>query len=60
VVEPPQFKKHRCRDSFPYPDAKHFRIEQNNNRLFLPKLGWLRYRNSRRIQGEPANVTWPV
>src|SRR5215471_5939502 len=47
VVVPPQFKKkHRCRESFRYPDAKQFRIEQNNNRLFLPKLGWLRYRNS--------------
>ena len=58
VVLPPQFKKkHRCRESFRYPDAKQFRIEQNNNRLFLPKLGWLRYRNSRRIQGELASVT---
>ena len=58
VVEPPQFKKkHRCRDSFRYPDPQQFRIEQNNNRLFLPKLGWLGYRNSRRIEGEPSNVT---
>jgi len=58
VVEAPKFKKkHRCRDSFRYPDPKQFRIEQNNNRLFLPKLGWLRYRNSRPIEGAPANVS---
>jgi putative transposase len=58
VVKPPQFKKkHRCRDSFRYPDPQQFRIEPSNSRLSVPKLGWLRYRNSRRIQGEPASVT---
>jgi putative transposase len=58
VVKPPQFKKkHRCRDSFRYPDPKQFQIEPSNSRLSVPKLGWLRYRNSRRIQGEPASVT---
>lgn len=28
-----------------------------NSRLFLPKLGWLRYRNSRNVLGELRNVT---
>lgn len=58
VVEPPRFKKkHKARQSFRYPDPKQFRIEQHNNRLFLPKLGWVRYRNSRAIDGAPSNVT---
>ena len=58
VVEAPQFKKkHRVPASFRYPDAKQFRIEQNNHRLFLPQLGWLGYRHSRWIEGEPASVT---
>lgn len=33
------------------------KLEQGNNRLFLPKLGWLRYRNSRTVEGEIKNVT---
>jgi putative transposase len=58
VIEAPKFKKkHPCRDSFRYPDPKQCQIEQGNNRLFLPKLGWVRYRNSRVIEGEPSNVT---
>jgi putative transposase len=58
VVEPPRFKKKRqARQSFRYPDPKQFRIEQHNSRLFLPKLGWVRYRNSRPITGEPCNIT---
>jgi putative transposase len=58
VVQRPQFKKkHKSRDSFRYPDPKQFQIEQENNRVLLPKLGWTRYRNSRKIQGEPSNIT---
>lgn len=53
----PRFKKKGQRDSFRYPDAKQFKIDQANNRIFLPKLGWLRYRNSRDIIGAARNVT---
>lgn len=57
-MEPPRFKKkHRTRPSFRYPDPKQFRVEQHNSRLFLPKLGWIRYRNSRALEGQPCNVT---
>jgi putative transposase len=28
-----------------------------NSRIKLPKLGWLRYRNSREVLGEPRNIT---
>jgi putative transposase len=58
VIEPPKFKKkHKCREAFRYPDPAQFRVEQCNNRLFLPKLGWIGYRNSRRIEGQIANIT---
>ncbi len=53
----PRFKKKGQHDSFRYPDAKQFKIDQPNSRIFLPKLGWLRYRNSRDILGVAKNVT---
>jgi putative transposase len=42
--------------SFRYPDPKQIRLDQVNSRLFLPKLGWLRYRNSRKVLGAMKNV----
>lgn len=51
----PKFKKRGQHDSFRYPQG--FKIEQGNSRLFLPKLGWMRYRNSRRVLGEIKNIT---
>lgn len=42
---------------FRYPDPKQFKLDQANARIFLPKLGWLRYRNSRPVLGELRNVT---
>ena len=30
---------------------------QENSRIFLPKLGWMRYRNSRQVTGVVKNVT---
>jgi putative transposase len=53
----PRFKKKGQSDSFRYPDAKQFKIDAGNSRIFLPKLGWIRYRNSREILGTPKNVT---
>ena len=54
----PRFKKKgRSRDSFRYPDPKQIKLDQANSRLFLPKLGWLRYRNSRDVLGTVKNVT---
>ena len=51
----PKFKKKGISDSFRFPQG--FKIEQHNNRIFLPKLGWLRYRNSREMLGTPKNIT---
>jgi putative transposase len=53
----PRFKKKGQGDSFRYPDAKQFKLDQDNNRIFLPKLGWLKYRNSREALGTVKNVT---
>jgi putative transposase len=53
----PRFKKKGMKDSFRYPDPKQIKLEQGNSRVFLPKLGWLRYRNSREALGELRNAT---
>lgn len=53
----PRFKKKGQSDSFRYPDAKQFKIDAGNSRVFLPKLGWLRYRNSRDMLGTAKNIT---
>ena len=53
----PRFKRKGQAASFRYPDPKQFEIDQARSRIFLPKLGWLRYRNSREILGNPKNIT---
>lgn len=53
----PTFKKKGLGDSFRYPDPKKIKLDQANSRIFLPKLGWLRYRNSRDVLGAVRNVT---
>ena len=51
----PKFKKKGQSDSFRYPQG--VKLDQGNSRIFLPKLGWLRYRNSRDVLGEVKNAT---
>lgn len=51
----PKFKRKGEKDSFRFPQG--FKLEQQNNRIYLPKIGWIRYRNSRAIVGEMKNVT---
>ena len=53
----PRFKRKGSSDSFRYPDPKQIKLDQGNSRIFLPKLGWIRYRNSREVLGELRNVT---
>jgi putative transposase len=55
VVGPPQFKKKGQHDSFRFPQG--FELDQENSRVFLPKLGWVRYRNIQEVLGEVRNVT---
>jgi putative transposase len=47
----PRFKRKGQCEHFRYPDPQQFKVDQGNSRLFLPKLGWLRYRNSREMLG---------
>lgn len=51
----PRFKKRGKNDAFRYPQG--VKLDQTNNRISLPKLGWIRYRNSREVIGEVKNVT---
>ncbi|WP_298716598.1 transposase [uncultured Oceanisphaera sp.] len=51
----PRFKKKGRGDSFRYPQG--YKLDQGNRRLFLPKLGWVRYRHSRDVLGVIKNVT---
>ena len=53
----PRFKIKGQHDSFRYPDPKQIKLDQANSRIFLPKLGWQRYRNSREVVGTVKNVT---
>jgi len=53
----PRFKCKGCGDAFRYADPKQIKLDQGNSRIFLPKLGWMRYRNSRQVLGEVRNVT---
>ncbi|CAM8386388.1 hypothetical protein ESCOCP340M_10750 [Escherichia coli] len=51
----PRFKKRGQNDAFRYPQG--VKLDQVNNRISLPKLGWVRYRNSREVIGEVKNIT---
>ena len=48
----PKYKKRGESDTFTYPG-----FEIDGNRVRLPKIGWLRFRQSRAIEGLPKNVT---
>ena len=49
----PKLKKRGRGDSFRYPQG--FKI--NGDNIYLPKLGWYRFRKSREIVGIPKNIT---
>ncbi|MCY6660979.1 transposase, partial [Escherichia coli] len=51
----PRFKKRGQNDVFRYPQG--VKLDQENSRIFLPKLGWMRYRNSPQVTGVVKNVT---
>ncbi len=53
----PRFKKKGMDNSFRYPDPKQIKFDEINSRIFLPKLGWVRYRKSREISGTIKQVT---
>lgn len=51
----PRFKRKGVHDAFRYPQG--FKLDEGNSRIFLPKIGWVRYRKSRATEGTPKNVT---
>src|SRR5215472_6917730 len=51
----PDFHKKGRKDSFRIPQG--FEVDNQNGRIKLPKVGWMRYQKSRDIEGEPKNVT---
>ena len=51
----PRFKRKGKKDSFLYPQG--FKVDEKQNRIFLPKIGWVKYRNSRKIEGTVKNIT---
>ena len=55
AARPVTKKKWKCRDSFRYPQG--FQIEEGDSRIYLPKIGWVRYRCSRALEGVARNVT---
>ena len=51
----PDFHKKGRKDSFRIPQG--FEVDNANGRISLPKIGWMRFRKSRDIEGQPKNVT---
>jgi putative transposase len=56
-AKPPKFKKKGGNDSFRFPQPKQSDLDEAKSRIELPKLGLVRYRNSRRVEGTIKNVT---
>lgn len=53
----PNFHKKGQRDSFRESDTKCIKLDQANSRIQLPKIGWVRYRNSREVPSEVRSVS---
>ena len=56
-AEYPKFHKKGRGTSFRESDPACITLDQGNSRIRLPKIGWVRYRNSREVLGEVKNVT---
>jgi putative transposase len=52
----PKFKRRGdCTESFRFPQG--FEFDERSSRVYLPKIGWVRYDNHRPLDGIPTNVT---
>lgn len=49
----PKFKKKSNKQSFQYSQG----VKISNNKVFLPKIGWVKFSNSRSFEGEIKTVT---
>ena len=53
----PAFKRYGEEPGLRFPDAKQIELDPANGRVKLPKLGWLRMRQSREVRGTLRNVS---
>jgi len=53
----PSFKRYGDDAGLRFPDPKQCAVDRQNERIKLPKLGWLRMRMSREVEGVLRNVT---
>lgn len=53
----PDFRKYGIGDSFRYPQPKPEHVDAANGRVYLPKIGWVRYRDSRQPEGAIKQIT---
>jgi putative transposase len=53
----PRFKKRGEEPGIRFPDPKQFEMDAVNGRFKLPKLGWIRMRMSRQVQGDLRNAS---
>jgi putative transposase len=58
----PTFRKKFQRDSFRFPDPKQFVVDEEAQRVKLPKLGWVPYRNGKerhalKLAGKLKSIT---
>jgi putative transposase len=49
----PRFKKKGQKDAFRYPQG----VKVNADRVYLPKIGWVKYRDSRPVEGRVLQAT---
>jgi putative transposase len=49
--------KRKLDDQSHLPQSKHLSVWCANGRIKLPKLGWVRLRQSKKVEGEPKNVS---
>jgi len=53
----PRFKHKSRSTGICYPDPKQFKLDEANACVFLPKLGWVRYRKSCAVLGSLRQIT---
>lgn len=56
-AEFPKFKKKGMGSGIRFPSIKEEHIDRANGRIKLPKLGWMRFRQSQKIVGTVKNAT---
>ena len=52
---PKKHKKFVTTDTFRFPQG--FKIDEGRRQIYLPSIGWVKYKRSRFIQGKAKNVT---